>query len=181
MTRDASAWIQTYSGVRFYPLDPLAEEVNIVDIAHALSNNCRFAGHTAEHYSVAQHSVAVSKLVPPEDALWGLLHDAAEAYTGDLPRPIKRYIPQWKQIEERLLDAVAARFNLPLPVPASVWYFDNVLLAMEARDLFAGGPMYNWTKALAVEPLVETVEPLPPGVAKHRFLRRAAELGIGVL
>lgn len=179
--RDASSWIQTYSSTKFYPLEPRPEDVSIVDIAHALANVCRFAGHVSEHYSVAQHSVLVSKLVAPEDALWGLMHDAAEAYTGDLPRPIKRAIPQFAKIEERLLEVIAQRFNLTLPVPTGVWYFDNVVLAMEARDLFASGPVEQWTKALAVEPLPEKIEPWPEGFGAHRFLRRAAELGIGVL
>ena len=179
--RDESSWIQTYSGVKFFPLDPRPEEVNIVDIAHALANVCRFAGHVSEHYSVAQHSRFVSRLVPPEDAKWGLLHDAAEAYTGDMPRPIRRNIPQWRGIEDKILEAIAARFDLELPVPTSVWYFDNVILAMEARDLFAGGPVQNWTKALKVEPLPEKIVPLGPQENARLFLRRAAELGIGVL
>ena len=83
-------WIQTFTGRAFYVLDPRPEDVDIEDIAHALSMQCRFAGHCREFYSVAQHSVTASWLVPPEDALWGLLHDAAEAYVVDLPRPIKR-------------------------------------------------------------------------------------------
>jgi hypothetical protein len=179
--RDASSWIQTYSGIKFYPLDPRPEDVSIVDIAHALGNVCRFAGHVSEHYSVAQHSVLVSQLVPPEDALWGLMHDAAEAYTGDLPRPIKKQIPQWAGIENRLLDVIAQRFNLRLPVPTSVWYFDNVILSMEARDLFVGGPVADWTSALGCEPMLQKIETTLPQTAAHRFLRRAAELGIGVL
>ncbi len=81
--------MQTFSRTMFYPLDPHPEDVHIVDIAHALANICRFGGHAKRFYSVAQHSVLVSRIVEPEDALHGLMHDAAEAYVGDVVRPIK--------------------------------------------------------------------------------------------
>src|SRR5579885_2784587 len=82
-------WIQTYCGVAFYPLDPRPEEILIEDIAHALSMLCRFTGHVKRFYSVAQHCVYVSHRCDPKDALWGLLHDAAEAYLNDISRPVK--------------------------------------------------------------------------------------------
>src|SRR5271165_7548492 len=84
-------WIQTYTGRVMYPLDPRPEEINIIDIAHALSNLCRFTGHVRTFYSVAEHSVRVSQHCDPKDALWGLLHDASEAYLADMSRPMKRY------------------------------------------------------------------------------------------
>src|ERR1017187_10636100 len=77
--------ITTFSGIHFWPLLPNPADIRIEDIAHALSNQCRFAGHAREFYSVAEHSVRVSQLCPPEDALWGLLHDASEAYLTDVP------------------------------------------------------------------------------------------------
>src|SRR4051812_31750950 len=82
-------YIQTYSGTEFWPLSPKAADVKLIDIAHALSNKCRFAGHCREFYSVAQHSVLVSRQLPDEFKLWGLLHDAGEAYFADIPNPIK--------------------------------------------------------------------------------------------
>ena len=91
MSERVGDWIQTMSGVIFYPLDPRPEEIRIEDIAHALSHQCRFAGHCREFYSVAEHSVRVSRELPQEFMLWGLLHDASEAYLVDLPRPIKRW------------------------------------------------------------------------------------------
>src|ERR1019366_9954250 len=81
--------IRTYSGVRFKPLDP-DPAVGISDIAHALANQCRFGGHSSAFYSVAQHSVRVSEICAAEDALWGLLHDASEAYLVDVPAPLKQ-------------------------------------------------------------------------------------------
>lgn len=90
-------WIQTYTGRQFWPLDPKPEEVCIEDIAHALSQQCRYAGHTIRFYSVAQHSVEIALRVPRAAALWGLLHDAAEAYLVDLPRPVKYLMPAYKR------------------------------------------------------------------------------------
>jgi 5'-deoxynucleotidase YfbR-like HD superfamily hydrolase len=108
-------FIQTVTGKRFYPLEPRAEDVDIKDIAHALSNQCRFAGHVRAFYSVAQHSVIVAGYLPPYLALHGLLHDAAEAYTFDCPAPIKPGFPQFVEIEARILSAVYERFGLPSP------------------------------------------------------------------
>src|ERR1035441_1601867 len=85
--------ITTFSGVRFWPLIPNPADIRIEDIAHALSNQCRFGGHTREFYSVAEHSVRVSQLCTPENALWGLLHDASEAYLSDVTAPITE-LPQ---------------------------------------------------------------------------------------
>src|SRR5208282_6622849 len=83
------AWIRTFSGGRFYVLEPRVEDVRIEDIAHALSMQCRFTGHVREFYSVAEHSVWVSRYSHREDALWGLLHDASESYIGDMSTPLK--------------------------------------------------------------------------------------------
>ncbi|MFA4974797.1 MAG: phosphohydrolase [bacterium] len=180
-------WMQTYSHEKFWLLHPRPEQISIREIAHALSNICRFYGHTSEMYSVSQHSVAVSENCLPEHALWGLLHDAHEIFMGDITSPMKETLKQLgagdvlKVIENRLMAAVAARFNLELPVPADVWYADRVLLATEARDLFVGEPVEHWTQRLGCEPLPSHIVPFSPAVAEHRFLRRAAELGVGVM
>jgi hypothetical protein len=92
-------WIQTYSGRQFWPLDPRVEDVHLEDIAHALSNVCRYTGHVREFYSVAEHSVHVSWSCEPEDALWGLLHDASEAYLADMARPVKQNMPVYVAAE----------------------------------------------------------------------------------
>lgn len=180
-------WMQTYSHEKLWLLHPRADQISIREIAHALGNTCRFNGHPTGHYSVAQHAVAVSENCLPEHALWGLLHDAHEAYMGDITSPMKKTLEQLgagdalKVIEDRLMAAIAARFNLELPVPADVWYADRVLLSTEARDLFVGEPIEGWTQRLGCEPLPGRIVPFSPTVAAHRFLRRAAELGVGVL
>ena len=112
-------FIGTFSGLRFWPLDPNPEKILIADIAHALAHQCRFGGHASKFYSVAEHSVHVSQLCLPEDALWGLLHDASEAYLVDLPRPLK-LLPEfapYREAERRLQRAVALRFGLPPDQP----------------------------------------------------------------
>jgi len=113
-------WIQTYTGRIFYPFDPKPEDIDIEDIAHALSFTCRFGGHSKQYYSVAQHCVHVSMHSSKEHALWGLLHDADETYLTDVPKPIKPGLVGFKAIQESILKAVAERFDLCWPMPAEV-------------------------------------------------------------
>jgi hypothetical protein len=171
-----SDWIQTFSGRQFWPLEPAPEDVHIVDIAHALSNICRYTGHTREFYSVADHSIRVSKIVPAEDALWGLLHDASEAYICDVARPVKHFPAfgeLYRQIEDRLMAAICQKFGLPLEQPASIKTADNILLHTERRDLMARPPQ-PWRDPH--EPLPDIIRPLMPFVAERNFRRRFREL-----
>lgn len=104
-------YILTYTGRKFYPLTPSVDEVHIEDIAHALSNKCRFTGHTEVFYSVAQHSVIVSSLFNTSP-IWGLLHDAAEAYLPDVASPIKQRFPTLCYAEQICFDVIKKRFSL---------------------------------------------------------------------
>jgi len=133
-------WIQTWSGGLFYPLDPQPDEIHIEDIAHALSLICRFNGHCDRFYSVGQHSVMIACLASPENALWGLLHDAAECYVADMPRPVKRCIPGYKGIESGVELAVAQKFGLPEIMPAEIKELDHAMLALEAASLMKVAP-----------------------------------------
>lgn len=172
-------WMQTFTGRQFWPIDPRPEEVSIVDIAHSLANQCRYAGHCKSFYSVAQHSVIVSQICDPKDALWGLLHDAAEAYLVDLPRPIKRYSElgeHYRDLEANLLQVVCERFGLTLPEPLSVKRADDVALVTEMRDLM-GVPPAPWRESESSEPLERMLCPFSPEVAKRMFLIRFEELG----
>ncbi len=170
------SWIQTYTGKQFFPLRPRVEDIEIRDIAHSLSLQCRFNGHCHMFYSVADHSVRVSRAVPERFALWGLLHDGAEAYLQDLPRPVKRAVQGYRELEEAMLRVVAERFGLTWPMPGEVLEADEVLLVTEARDLMAPPPA-SWE--LSATPLVETIEPLSPAEAEAAFLARFVELGGG--
>ena len=161
-------WLQTYTGKKFYPLNPTLESICIEDIAHGLSLQCRFNGATSIFYSVAEHSVRVSMNLPQELALWGLLHDAAEAYMGDLVSPIK-YQPEakwFRDVEEGLMEAIASKFGLVWPMPKEVKKMDYVLLATEARDLMTT----PWLWSITEKPLETKIVPIAPLVAEWAFL-----------
>jgi 5'-deoxynucleotidase YfbR-like HD superfamily hydrolase len=172
-------WMQTYNGRPFWPLDARPEDINIQDVAHALANTCRYGGHCLSYYSVAQHSVLVSRVCQPENALWGLLHDAPEAYLGDIPRPLK-YGPGftvYREAEDRLTAVVAEKFGLAMPIPADVHWADEALLWTEKRDILA--PIqagYEWQASNVTALPGIRVTPMAAADAKHLFLERFTEL-----
>jgi hypothetical protein len=167
------SWIQTYTGRKFFPLEPRPEDIDVRDVAHSLAMQCRFNGHCRPFYSVAEHSVRASRILEGRDRLWGLLHDAAEAYISDLPRPLKATAPAFRAAEDRLLEVIVTRFGLPWPMPAAVADADDVMLATEMRDLMAPTPE-PW--GLAAAPLAETIVPVGHDEAERLFLARFAAL-----
>ena len=169
------AWIETYTGRRFYVLDPRPLDVDIKDIAHALSLLCRFTGHTREFYSVAQHSILVSRVCDREDALSGLLHDGSEAYLADINSPLKHSpaMVRYRTAERHVQAAVEEHFNLP-KMPSSVKLADKRLLVTEKRDLMAATP--DWEAFAGVEPLAGRIVPWAPQIAEMAFLSRFHEL-----
>lgn len=174
-------WIQTFSGRQFFPLEPRVEDVCIEDIAHALSNLCRYAGHVECFYSVAQHSLLVSRVVPREHALRGLLHDAAEAYMVDMPRPIKHSVGMefYRAAESRLQSVIYAAFGLSPQEPPCIKLADNQLLRTEQRDLMKPAPVaWQDTREGALQDFL--IEPLLPHAAERAFLSRFNHLTKGV-
>ncbi len=138
--------VRTRSGRKFHPFRPRVEEIAIEDIACGLSRRFRYGGQTDVPYTVAQHSVEVSRRVPPADALWGLLHDAAEAWTPDIQASIKDafcvhgaggFVP-FAVIERRILWKVACAFGMGMHVPATVLDADLRCRATERLWIFAG-------------------------------------------
>lgn len=153
--REVPQWIRTFTGKKFYPLKPTTEDIDIIDIAHSLSNQCRFSGHAKFHYSVAQHSIYVSQVVRSlggnnMDIMWGLLHDASEAYLVDLPTPVKRQVVGYNEAEKQVMESIATYFKLPTDMPSIVKVADEILLSTEARDLMGSPTDWN-LRALPAE------------------------------
>lgn len=166
-------WIQTYTGRKFFPLDPVIESIDIADIAHALSMMCRYGGHCDRFYSVGEHSVLLSRCVPQELALWALLHDASEAYLVDVPSPLKPYLPGYADIERKLERAVAARFGLCWPMPEEIKFADTAIRTDEMQALMKSPPE-PWPGML---PALGLELPLwGQKQAKAEFLQRFYEL-----
>lgn len=169
-------WMQTYTGRQFWPVDPRPEEIDIDDIAHALANSCRYAGHCESFYSVAEHSVLVSLVVPAEDALAALLHDATEAYLVDIPRPLKPFLTGYKELEDRLWNVIADKFGLTHEMPASVKQADNAVLLAEQKAIMKPAPA-PW--CVPGEPAAVQIPCWSPGRAEQMFKLRFQELTAG--
>jgi 5'-deoxynucleotidase YfbR-like HD superfamily hydrolase len=166
--------ILLYGGTYFDFLDPEGSAFTIEDVAHGLSQTCRFAAQCERFYSVAQHSVYVSRIVPEEDAFAGLMHDAAEAFIGDVSKPLKDILPEYRTIEDRIEAAVFARFGVPYPLPRSVKDADLVMLATEQREVMANRDDWDYTSGR--RPLEMHIDMWSPADAKRAFLDRFGEL-----
>jgi uncharacterized protein len=173
MTAPLSGHICTYSGVFIDPINPDPDLIYIEDVAHALGNNCRFTGHVRKFYSVAQHSVLCTDLVPTDLRLTALMHDASEAYLSDIARPIKNQeeFSFYKVVEARLEEALAERFGLVYPYPDEIKHADNTMLLTEARDLMFGMRGLSDSDVYAdLTPLDATITPWSPDEAAVMFL-----------
>jgi len=173
-TPSGGAEILTCCG-EYFQFENMADTagMGIETIAHALAMTNRFGGHTNVPYSVAQHSFIVSRHCAPEDALWGLLHDASEAYLNDIVRPAKQTLPDYKWLERRVMDKVCDLYRLPWDMPASVEEADLRMCATEARDLLPGDTWRQWGLP---EPYEFRVYPLDWRTAKLVFLKRYKQL-----
>ncbi|RYM48030.1 HD family hydrolase [Serratia proteamaculans] len=170
------SWILTFTGKRFDYAAPSVDDICIEDIAQALSHECRFNGHIPEFYSVAQHCVIASQIVPPEYALEALLHDAHEAYCKDIPSPLKHLIPDYRGIENNIDFVIRYKFNLPAKNSPAVKHADLVMLATERRDLDIddGTP---WPMLEGITPSEDfLVSPVNPVQARTMFLQRFHQL-----
>lgn len=165
---DQSAYMTTFTGRRFTIFDPKVEDVDIEDIAQALSMLCRFTGHTSHFYSVAQHSVLVAKHLPPHLQKQGLLHDAQEAYVNDLSRPIKHHpsMQPYRDLEARVERIVREAFDLPEEFDPEVKRIDDKIVCDEAVAFMR--PVPTW--ALQNPRLWISIEPWTPAEAKDAFL-----------
>lgn len=174
-TNRKGPWMQLQSGRPFWPLDPRVEDIRIEDIAHGLSNQCRFAGQCRAFYSVAQHCVHVAQWLrflgySPEIQCAGLLHDASEAYCVDVPRPLKGELKGYADVENPIQRKIEEAFNLlPHVFDSKIIHLaDDKILATEKRDLMQPAPM-AWC-ALPDPWDNLTIVPWEPLYARAQFL-----------
>jgi uncharacterized protein len=170
----AATFIETYTGRPFWPLRPSKEAISIIDIAHALSNQCRYSGHVKFFYSVAQHCCLLSQWLAEHggsslDCLQILMHDAAEAYLVDIPRPVKQYMPQYRVWDHAINDVVRDWMgwkHLPiLPIQDDL---DSRIIVDERAQLMDPARLNDWGHKM--EPVGVNIEPWTPQEAEHAFL-----------
>ena len=168
-------YVSTYLGNRFYPLEPRIDKLDIEDIAHGLAFQCRFNGQTCQFYSVAQHSLIVSSLVADELKFAALLHDAAEAYLGDMVKPLKILLPAFAQIEDQVTSLIAQEFKLDFGNYAPIKNADLIALATEKRDLMPYS-VEDWDHLTDILPMQKIIAPMNPFEAKSAFLEEYKRL-----
>ncbi|MEE9366983.1 MAG: YfbR-like 5'-deoxynucleotidase [Dehalococcoidales bacterium] len=172
-----SFWIETYTGLAFSIVDPRPDDVRLVDIAHALSNTCRYNGHCKRFYSVAEHSVHLARFIryriynTRAVALAALLHDAAEAYTGDFPTPFKWALPELKYIENAIQQAVHDHYCIK-PEDYKVQVIDDLdkRIVKDERKALMTESGLPWGAIDGLEPLDINIECWKPEIAEDRFL-----------
>ena len=171
------SYITTVTGIHFYPLNPNPKDIDIEDIAHALSLICRANGHFRHFYSVAQHCIAcaeeaIERGYSPEVILGCLLHDASEAYLCDVTRPVKKHIPQYLQAEEKLQEVIWKRFigrELTDAEKKLIFEIDDDILSMEFHLLMPEDLNEDYRKLQGSY----TCEYQDPQEVKSRFIQMA--------
>jgi 5'-deoxynucleotidase YfbR-like HD superfamily hydrolase len=174
-------FIALLSGAKMNYHYPEKSDVTIEDMASALSNNCRFSGHLPRFYSIAQHLVNTSRIVPVEHAFTALMHDTAEAFTNDLPTPLKWEFPIFKELEAKIESAMSKRFGFAYPYPAAIKIADTQMLILEkfyVKEDLTIWPNYEEFTKEDVEYLLPLVDlnSWQPRRAKREFLERFYEL-----
>jgi hypothetical protein len=175
--------ILTHTGKFVNPLEATVDDIDLADIAHSLSNLCRYNGHVSHFYSVAQHSVIVAEQfnIFTEKYLrkWGLLHDASEAYLGDVVAPLKHsgHYDFYLEAEDRMMEVICERFDLDLPMPEEIDIVDKMLRGPEMRDLKNYVPS-DGNGGLTKKMYSFKIKPWLPDTSKHQFLHQAKLLRI---
>ena len=182
LNQQMSPTIETFTGVMFNILNPTPDMIDIKDIAHAGSQLCRFTGHTKHHYSIAQHELLGSYLVPKECALEFLLHDAAESYVNDMSRPLKHMTKlgeTYRPIEDKIQSVIRQKFGLPVIQTPIIHTVDNMMLWAEKKQLMFGRPEPNNQKLVNINTTevadVKILE-MSPRTVESFFLMRFKEL-----
>jgi 5'-deoxynucleotidase YfbR-like HD superfamily hydrolase len=176
-------WITTYTGKQFSYTNLSPDNVDIEDIAHALSHISRFCGHLNHHYSVAQHCVILSEMVKKGYELEALLHDATEAYLSDIPSPAKILLPDFNALEDKIWkEAISVKFNLANYISQEVHDKDKILLLFEMFSFFDQDKRPDWVMETAESmdlDIPEDIIPLSAQDAKQLFLEKFSTLETG--
>lgn len=184
-------WMQTFTGRAFYPLAPEVDDIDGLDIGHSLAMQCRYNGHVKRFYSVAEHCALMSDFILEgsafgdlpamsdearrEFALWALLHDGAEAYCGDMVRPLKLHMPDFCAVDDNLTVVIAQRFGLSsTTIPPEVKAVDTRIL-LDERAALLSTPPADWSLGDA-QPLGVKIRAWSPEVAKWEYLVRLTAL-----
>ena len=171
ISKKNEVYIRTFKNHRFFLQAPEESVIDHEDIAHALANQCRWSGHTTGFYSVAQHSVLMSRLIDPEYAFEALMHDAAEAYCVDLPSPLKSVVPDYKKIQKGIEAHICAVYGLPFPMSPAVKEADRRILINEWQQLFTRTSIGMWTDIGTLKPYDLEIVPWAPRKAEEEFLK----------
>jgi len=170
-------FIETYTGKKFYFLEPQETEVDIIDIAHSLSMQCRYTGHCRKFYSVAEHCIHVADLCSDESKLYGLLHDASEAYLTDIASPVKPFLQNYKMMEKQIMSTVYEKFGLEPSLPIEVQKIDLAILRTEADQLMISRGKDWVVNKNNSEPLLSVeIKCYAPTEAKEKFLEMFGDL-----
>lgn len=173
-------WMETYTGCMFSVTMPDLKDINIFDVAHALSYKCRYNGHTRDFFSVSEHCVTLAYLarhhgLPVDVQFQLLMHDAGETYLPDVPRPIKHLFPDLIRIEKVMDGMVRQRFGLSDLVPKIVKEWDSRILRDERRCVMM--PSTNVWQIDSLEPLRVQLECWEPRTAETHFLQAYQTIG----
>jgi len=146
-----NVFITTFTGKRFYFFNVTPDDIDIEDIIHSLCNSCRYNGHSNRFYSVAEHSLLTAKIAPREFELAALLHDAAEAYITDIPRPLKQLLNEYtdgllRNMEEHIMTAIHQKFGVETygDQVKQIKMADNSALFVESHALFDPEAIADW-------------------------------------
>lgn len=170
---NTTGWIETYTGRMVTPVDPDPITLCVTDVAHALANKCRYSGHTRRFYTVAEHSWLMAEYAlakgDRESARWALIHDAVEAYLPDVPRPLKPFLANWKELEANMERAVKEHFDeYPnAAVEGLVHSLDTRILLTEAQVLL---PSRGQRWEIDAKPLDTRLRCWQPSIARRNFL-----------
>lgn len=163
-------WIQTYSGISFYPIDPRQEDIEIVDIAHSLSLQCRYAGHCKEFYSVAEHCCHLHDIIEDKDKFAALMHDASEAYLVDIPRPVKPYLLNYYELEDKIQSVIFEKYQISFPYSKQVKELDYSIL-LDEKNILMNPSRQPWDM-VGIKEIGAVIQCWQPKQAKQEFINR---------